>query len=128
MSDRDLDITTSTKGLRYDDNKPQLHLLCPIALEGLANVLTIGAKKYSPGNWTKGMLWSRTLSSLLRHTFKFMAGEDLDPESGLPHIDHVLCNAMFLSNYYRRHKALDDRIKVVQDGINPSHDDSNKEK
>lgn len=97
--------------VRKDDGKPQMYLLCPVALEGVSAVLTMGSKKYSPGNWTKGMLWSRCISSLLRHLLKFMAGEDLDEDSGLPHIDHVLCNAMFLSNYFRRHKDKDDRIK-----------------
>ena len=29
-----------------------------------------------------------------------------DPESGLPHIDHVLCNAMFLSWGYHNGKGI----------------------
>jgi hypothetical protein len=110
---------TPTGALRFDNDKPQTYLLCPIAMEGLSAVLTMGAKKYAPGNWTKGMKWSRCINSLLRHLFKYMAGEDLDKESGLPHIDHVLCNAMFLSNYFRRHKDKDDRIKY-EDSNMPS--------
>lgn len=100
------------KGLRYDDDKPEMSLMCPIALEGMAKALTLGAKKYSAHNWQYGMKWSRVFNSLLRHTFKLMSGEDVDSESGLPHVDHIMCNAMFLSNYYRKQKAYDDRFKL----------------
>lgn len=97
--------------LRKDEGKARMELLDPIALRACAAVLTFGAKKYADHNWQKGMKWGRCIGSLLRHTAKFMSGEDLDSESGLPHVDHILCNAMFLSNYFRKHKAMDDRHK-----------------
>lgn len=101
----------SSGALRKDDGKLPLSLLDPIALEGCAAVLAFGAKKYAPNNWQKGMAWSRVINSLLRHTFKLIKGEDIDEESGLPHVDHILCNAMFLSNFFRQHKDKDDRYK-----------------
>ena len=114
---QDGDIVTTAKalpdnsvGIRYDSNKVRMELLDPVALEGLAAVLTFGAKKYADHNWAKGMKWSRVTGSLLRHLFKFISGEDIDQESGLPHVDHVMCNAMFLCNYFRRQKAYDDRF------------------
>lgn len=104
--------TTATAGaLRYDGDKPKLDLLSPIAMEGTAAILTFGAKKYAAHNWRKGMLWSRAIGSLMRHLFAYLRGEDLDPESGLPHIDHIACNVMFLQEYYRTSKHLDDRYK-----------------
>jgi len=109
--ERRLQKAPESGALRKDDGKPAMALLDPVALEGLAAVLTFGSRKYAAHNWQKGMSWSRCLSSLLRHTFKFMAGEDIDEESGLPHVDHMQCNTMFLANYYRRHKGLDDRFK-----------------
>ncbi|CAM6001785.1 unnamed protein product [Sphagnum balticum] len=39
----------------------------------------------------------RYTAALLRHLYALNAGERIDPESGLRHIDHVLCNAAFLS-------------------------------
>lgn len=106
-----LSAQSPNTALRYDDNKPRVDLLDPIALEGTAAVLAFGAKKYADHNWQKGMKWSKVYGSLLRHIFKFMKGEDLDQESGLPHVDHIMCNAMFLANYYRQHTDKDDRFK-----------------
>ena len=112
QADASLEIAASPVGLRKDAGKVRMELIDPIAMEGLAAVLTFGAKKYADHNWAKGMKWSRVTGSLLRHLFKFISGEDNDPESGLPHVDHVLCNAMFLANYFRRQKSYDDRFKI----------------
>lgn len=98
--------------IRYDQDKPRMDLLSPIAMFATAQVMTKGLVKYPGSQWKKGMAWSKVSASLLRHMFKFMAGEDLDPESGLPHIDHVASNCMFLQEYFRKHKDLDDRIKT----------------
>ena len=112
--------------LRFDTGKPQLSLISPVAMVGLAKILTFGAKKYAANNWRKGMAWSRCIDSLKRHLAAFEAGIDLDYDescegciaktcknhTGLHHIDQVLCNAMFLSEYARTHKELDDRYKV----------------
>jgi hypothetical protein len=107
-------LTTNepNRAIRYDQDKPHMDLLSPIAMFGTAQVLTKGLEKYPGSQWKKGMAWSKVIASLLRHLFKFMAGEDLDSESGLPHIDHVAANVMFLQEYYRKHKSLDDRIKT----------------
>ena len=105
--------------MRSDTGKPRLDLLSPVAMEGTAQILTFGAVKYSPGNWKKGMAWSRCIASLMRHLFKFMSGEDFDKESGLPHIDHVACNVMFLQEYFRTHQELDDRCKDETINMSP---------
>lgn len=81
------------------------------ALEGIAHVLTFGARKYVSNNWRGGISYSRIISSLLRHLAAIQRGEDVDPESGLPHIDHVGCNAMFLSFFMKHRPELDDRWK-----------------
>ncbi len=100
---------------RFDKDKAPLDLLPTEPLLGVAMVLAFGATKYGRNNWLGGMVWSRVLGSLLRHIFKFMAGEDLDSESGLPHVDHIATNALFLSQYFRSHKKLDDRHKPTID-------------
>jgi hypothetical protein len=96
---------------KFDDNKLPLDLIDPDAIEGLATILQHGADKYGRHNWRIGLPFSRVVSALMRHLFAFMRGEDVDPESGLLHVDHILCNAMFLSNFVRNRKDLDDRYK-----------------
>jgi Domain of unknown function (DUF5664) len=96
-------------GVKDDSEKPRTDLLSPIAVLGVASVLGFGAKKYVAHNWRKGLAWSRLIGAVLRHTLAFMGGEDLDPESGLPHVDHLACCAHFLQEHYRLRKELDDR-------------------
>jgi hypothetical protein len=98
-------------GTKFDAGKPMLDLIDPLAIEGLAAVLTFGAQKYAAHNWRGGLSYSRLIAAMLRHLFAIMRGEDIDPESGLPHIDHVGCCWMFLSNMMKTRKDLDDRYK-----------------
>ncbi len=62
----------------------------------LAKVLTFGARKYKPNNWKQCSDTGRYLAAAHRHLNAAITGEDNDPETNLPHIDHFLCNIMFL--------------------------------
>lgn len=86
-------------GIRANEGKPRFSLISPYAAEGLAKVLTYGAAKYEPHNWKKGLSFEETIDSLMRHLTAIQRGELIDPETGLMHIDHVQCNAMFLSHF-----------------------------
>lgn len=98
-------------GVKNDQGKAPLDLLDPLALEGIAKVLEFGAQKYARHNWRGGLSYSRLIAALMRHLFAIIRGEDNDPESGLPHIDHVGCCWMFLSNMMKTRPDLDDRYK-----------------
>lgn len=98
-----------TQAMKFDGSKPRMDLIDPWALEGLASVLTFGAKKYAANNWRNGLGYSRVLAAMLRHISAIQRGEDIDPESSLPHIDHVGCCWMFLSNYMKTDPSQDDR-------------------
>lgn len=98
-------------GTKYDQDKPGVHLLDPLALEGIARVLDFGARKYAAHNWRGGISYSRLIGAALRHTFAILRGEDVDPESGLPHVDHLGCCWMFLSNMMKTRPDMDDRYK-----------------
>lgn len=102
-------------GLKYDQDKPRMDLLDADALEGVAKVLTFGAQKYEAHNWRQGLSNSRILAALLRHLFSIMRGEYIDPESGLPHIDHVGCCWMFLSNNMKNRPDLNDLWQPKKD-------------
>ena len=103
--------------LRYNDGKPRVDLLPPDAIFGWARVMEMGARKYAERNWEKGGPWSHQYASLMRHLLAFWMGEDDDPESGLPHIDHVVWNAGALSAFQKRGIGVDDR-NVLKPGTN----------
>ena len=98
---------------RYNENKPQVSLILDAsdALYGATEVLAFGAKKYSRCNFLKGFPYTELVDSMLRHIISFHKGEDIDSESALPHVDHILCNALFLSQTYHQGNAKDDRHK-----------------
>ena len=82
--------------------KIRTDLIPPEAIRGTARVLTYGAKKYDDRNWERGLDYSRIYGALLRHILAWWEGEDLDPESGLNHLHHVGCCAMFLQTFVER--------------------------
>ncbi len=101
----------SPVALRFNEGKVRWDLIDPTAVEGVAKVLDFGTNKYTAENWRKGLSWKSTLRSLESHLQALKRGEDLDPESGLPHIDHLGCNWMFFSNYQKTGAGTDDRVK-----------------
>ena len=96
-------LKMKTEAVKADDGKVDWSLVPFEALEGMAQVLTFGAKKYDSWNWTTGggFVWTRVLASCFRHLFAWSRGEDNDPESGLSHISHAQCNLLFLAYYIR---------------------------
>lgn len=95
-------------GDRFNKGKPQWSLLDYPSLVSCVRVLEFGSKKYSRDNWKKGLKVRETAESLLRHLYAMLDGEELDPESGLPHIGHVMCNAMFMSYMIKHRPDLND--------------------
>lgn len=87
--------------MKFDAGKPRWSLLMggvSKALSGVAQVLTFGAQKYSAHSWkTVPNNQERYRDALYRHLNALEGGELTDPESGLPHWDHICCNALFLS-------------------------------
>lgn len=98
-------------GLKYDNEKPRMDLIDANYLEGLAKVLTFGANKYAAHNWRGGINISRLIAASYRHLGAINRNEDLDSESGLPHVYHLACCIMFLSSMLETRPDLDDRWK-----------------
>lgn len=69
------------------------------ALEAVNRVLDYGAEKYERAGWKKVEL-ERYIAAMLRHQRAWLKGELIDDESGLPHIAHIACNALFLLQMY----------------------------
>lgn len=98
-----------SEAMKYDAEKVRLDLLPVIPLIGVGRVLTYGARKYSARNWEKGLDWSRCYGAALRHLLAWWGGETSDPETGYNHLDHALCELMFLREFAETHPELDDR-------------------
>ena len=83
---------------KMDLGKPMYRLIPFHLFEGLARIRQYGVEKYGSEDSWKDVpdARKRYTDALLRHIFAWLAGEKLDKESGLRHIDHALCNLMFL--------------------------------
>lgn len=96
-------------GRRYNAGKLRWCLLPWDGLRLIVEVLMMGAAKYGDRNWEGGLSWTETSESLLRHLTAWLQGEDLDQESGLNHVAHIGCNALFLCAHVVRGIGQDDR-------------------
>jgi len=97
------------EGDKHDGGKVRYELLPTYPIRETAKVLTLGAKKYTDRNWEKGFKWSRAYGATHRHLAAWWDREDLDPETGINHLAHVLCEVMFLLEFTRTHSKHDDR-------------------
>lgn len=95
--------------IKYDKDKPMFGLIPTQPLQQLAEVYTMGAKKYSPHNWRKGCEWSRIYDAVQRHLTAYWGGEDLDKESGLPHLAHAAWGCFTLLEFSNKNLGSDDR-------------------
>ena len=102
-------------GLKYDTDKPPVDLLETAYLEEVAKVLAFGAEKYERHNWRRGISVTRNLAAALRHVFRVLRGEDIDPESGLHHLAHAGCCLMFAWWTLAEKPEFDDRWKEEDD-------------
>lgn len=79
------------------------------ALYELASLFTESTKKYPARNWERGLSWSETQDSLLRHMTAWSNKDDVDSESGFNHDVHILWNAIVLVTMRLRGIGKDDR-------------------
>lgn len=64
-------------------------------------------------NWRKGFKWTRLIAASFRHLKSIAIKEDIDPDSGLPHVDHLMCMVAFLSEHQKLNYGKDDRFEGV---------------
>ncbi len=92
-------------GAKLDAGKNMMDLIPAETLQHLGEVLTFGCRKYSRDGWKAvSDAKNRYSAAMLRHYAAWKSGESLDPESGIPHITHMMCNAVFL-DYLERSNA-----------------------
>ena len=108
------DVTTRLPTGRKDDGvgetgapKDRWHLLLAASLlpavRDVVLVLMPGERKYARDNWAmvEGAR-DRYYSAAIRHLTAWMSGERDDAESGLPHLSHAVCCALFLAALDKR--------------------------
>jgi hypothetical protein len=100
-----------TGAVKHDGTKPRMDLIPPEAELAMGEMFRHGAAKYDDRNWEKGMDWGRVYASARRHLSKFWAGEDIDPDSGKPHLWCALCCVAMLTTYQDRGIGNDNRYK-----------------
>ena len=96
-----------TKKLRYD-------LIPPYPLAELAEVYTIGARKYGDGNYLKGIAWSRITAALMRHLEAWRMGDTVDQEDRQHHLASVAWCAFTLMLFELEGIGEDDRWETVR--------------
>lgn len=115
------EITGATKQSIKVPKLP-VNLISPQVTECEAKVLAFGMKKYAANNWMKGLPVTEILAAIERHTLALKRGENLDPETGLPHECHIRCETMFLNWQLHGPRAFeynkfDDRVFSQVEGV-----------
>ena len=83
------------------------------ALIWLGNVMGGGGYKYGLFNYRKTRIAVSTYNdAITRHLYLYMDGEDTDPESGAPHLAHVMACCALLMDAQMSGKCDDDRSKT----------------
>ena len=99
---REIKTMPAPHGTKYDNGKPAMDLLPPLAALEVGKVLGYGASKYSPDGWkTLENLDARYRAAALRHLMQDAAGETTDFESGLSHLAHAITSLMFVLEHRR---------------------------
>ena len=99
---------THTPGVKHDAGKPRVGLMMAHfynAIVAVAGADTYGANKYTDHGWLEvpgGR--DRYLDALLRHLLASNR-EELDPESGRPHLAHAAWNALAVLELHLRSKS-----------------------
>lgn len=92
--------------------KVPLRLNPGVAIIWMALVFEIGAWKYGEFNWRNKAVRLTVYSEAIdRHNLAMRAGEDVDPESGLPHAAHIMACGAIIIDAHACGQLKDDRFE-----------------
>jgi hypothetical protein len=104
---------TADPKLKPAAGKPPLQLLEPAFLVAVADAMGTGFQNYGQRSYvTPGNRYMTYLGAAMRHLMAWAAGEDIDPDSGLPHLAHAGASVMILYTLTRYPHAVDDRLDI----------------
>ena len=112
--------TEFSTGAKRDtaEGKGRPSLISPVLIHRLGVLLEKGAEHYGANNWMKGMPYRRTMDSVIRHVFQWLAGDEEED-----HLAAVCFGAMCLMHYEADTALdleLDDRCEEEMRKILPS--------
>lgn len=107
-------VHTSSTGAKKAGNLERYDLIPAEPLRLLALHYGRGSLKYQDHNWALGYDWGLSFSALNRHLWQFWAGEDIDPETGSPHMVAVAWHAFALLQFMVDHPNFDTRLSTAR--------------
>lgn len=106
-------VVNATTGAEKGSKLARFDLLPAGPLTALAEHYGRGAEKYDARNWERGYDWSLSYAAMMRHAWAFWGGEDIDEETGSPHIVAVAWHALAMAEFMQTHPEMDDRPKAA---------------
>lgn len=96
--------------LKAKEDNRQWDLLPFGPLEEVVKVLEFGSVKHGAWSWRdRPTSYAERFGSVMRHLLKWWRGQDIDPQSGLPHLAHAACQLLFLIGYIQDGTIEDNR-------------------
>lgn len=115
-------MTETGDGSKKDFGKARYDLIPPEALDALADLYGVGARKYADRGWETGMSWGRIFGAMMRHGWAWWRGETYDQTDGQHHLIAVSWCAFALFTYEKRRLGQDSRINLHKaEGFDPDH-------
>lgn len=117
MNEQTTFVTSRTGGTK-GSKLARFDLLPAGALTLLAEHYGKGEQKYPTGddgipNWRRGYAWSLSFAACLRHLWAFWRGEDVDEETGTPHVIAAAWHCLALATFMDEQRGFDDRFNTV---------------
>ena len=94
----------------FGEKKPKMSDTPTVGIVEMGKVFSMGAAKYGRFNWRHHKVSSTVYyDAAQRHLFAWFEGEDLDPESGLSHLAHVMACMNIILDAEKHGKLNDNR-------------------
>jgi hypothetical protein len=95
----------------FGEAKPKMSDTPTIGVQEMGRVFTGGAAKYGRFNWRDHAVSATVYyDAAQRHLMAWFRGEDLDPESGVSHLAHVMACCNILLDAEKHGKLNDNRL------------------